>query len=243
MKKIIYLLSSMYVLTGTAQNYREDLLAMNRNVLGRESYSLQLNYSLYADNNLINPVQQREVKVVRSGENLHVKHNKGIEVIETEKMQLIFNHENRVFSTTMKEMRETSAIKQKKEMLNLFGTYVDTLINVFESVKVIYQDDTKVKYECKLKSGKDATMVWLEVDKKLKIYRSITTQYKEKQKIKELDDKDHTVTLKIEYKGFTTNPVLSPALFELKNYVVLDGQRVSGPAKKYNNYTYLNATP
>ena len=241
MKKLVCILSCLYVVNYSAQNYRDDLLAMNHNLLGRESYSLQLCYKLFVDDKMTHPFQQRDVSIARDGEKLHVRQSSGIEIIETENTQLLFDHKQKVFSARKKESSEGSSIAGKKELAGLFGTYVDSLMNVFEHIKLVYEDAGVVKYECKPKPGNEAAMIWLEMDKKLKVYRSVTTQYKEKRKISELDNREHQITVKVEYKGFTSHPVLSPSLFEIKNYVMVRDQSITGPSKKYSDYKCLNA--
>lgn len=215
---------------------------MNHNLLGRESYSLQLHYKLFIDGNQNKVFQQQHVKIIRQGENMQVKQSSGIEMIETKDLDLVFDHNGKLFSARKKDIPTDHLTTEKKNLLTMFNTYVDTLMNAFESIKIVSEDKNTILYECRPKEESQAAIIWLEIDKKQKIYKSITTQFREKRKIKELNNQLHQITLKVEYNGFNTNPIIHSNQFNVTNYVVMNNQQVTGPAKKYENYTFLNPT-
>ncbi len=239
MKKLIYVFWFI-VFHATAQNYHDDIVAVNKNILGRTTYSFQLNYKLYIDGNMSSSAQQSKAIVVRQGPNMYVKQNSDVEVVETKSFQFLFDHAHKFFSTREKKSDEDYTLQDRQTLANLADTYVDSMASVFKTVKVIYNDEKTVKYECVFKPNPKASLMWVEIDKQLKLYRSITTQYKEKTKLNERDDKEHLITVKVEYSGFSSNPAVSPAMFNALTYVAMHNKKITGPAKKYSQYKYLN---
>ena len=50
-------------------SYRADILKACRSFLGCKSYSITLHYKLFLDNKKVTPFQERQVKMLRVGEN------------------------------------------------------------------------------------------------------------------------------------------------------------------------------
>ena len=64
---------------------------------------------------------------------------------------------------------------------------------------------------------------------------------KDPRKIKELNNEEHYVTLRLEYNGLNKNPSASPNLFEVQQYVTLENNRIISPSKKFSSYKYFNS--
>lgn len=201
---------------------------------------MHMHYSLYIDKDLTKPFQQRDVYMTRQGDNMHVKQGTQMEVVETKFYQILIDHESKVFSAIKKTDEDYDTQEIKSEILKLVTNSIDTAIQVFDKIKVIYNDDKLVKYECTPKKNEEVQLVWVEFDKKLKFYRSVTTKYKQKTKVKELGNTLHTITLTLNYTNLNKNPVIAQGLFNELNYIILKNNQIVGPAKKYSHYKYLN---
>ena len=240
MKKKSFFLTIAWLLAGViaGQNYRDDILAMNKMLLSQKNYSLQLRYDLFVDGNLSAPYEQQDVKIVRQGSNLYMKQGAELEVVETKNYRILINHGNKVFSALNKK-EETESYTIRKDASELVGLYADSIVSVFKNVKVLREDAHTIVYECTMKPENAVAMVWVEMDKKLKMYRSLTTRYRRQRKIRELDGRLHTVTVKVYYNGFSASPAIPPTLFSDASYLVLKNGQVQGPAKRFATYNYF----
>lgn len=223
-----------------AQNYKQDVLSVYNTLLGSKTYSMQLRYSIFLDNDTKKPFQQRDVKIVRQDANLYLKQSAQMEVIDTKNCQVLIDHQDKQFSIIQKENEEASTMKVKQDAYQLISNNIDTVLAVYEKIKLVTNTNEVVKYECTPKANDEIAMVWIEIDKKLKFYRSITTKYKQKTKVKELNNSLHLLTLTINYVGLSFNPQIAPTLFNELNYVTFKGNKAVGPSKRYSHYKYLN---
>lgn len=226
-----------------AQNYREDILAVNKTLMSKNSYSLNLHYDLFLDQERSRPFQQRDVCIMRQNANLYVKQNTELEVIDMRNYQVMIDHRHKVMSLAKKDEGSESAYqKMKQQAQTLINTYIDTLVNAFEKIKIVHNDAQTITYECRPKPGHEIAVAWVEIDKRLRLFRSVTTRYREPRTVRELDNKEHQITLKISYSGFDPNPAPQPGLFNEASYLTLKDKKVTGPARKYAHYNYLNDT-
>lgn len=221
------------------QNYKQDILTVNRTLLSQKSYSLQLNYKMYLDDNLKTPFQERKVKFLRHDKNLQMKQNEDLEVIETARYNIYLDHRDKMVSVMEKEKQSKNA-DLRQEALKLLDNYIDSLPNICDKIKVVYNDESTIKYECVLKPNDEVSHIWVEIDKKTKFYRSVVTKYKQPTEIKELNGQEHYLTLKIEYKGLTFNPAVSSSVFNEFNYLTIKNDKISGLTDRYKNYKYFN---
>ena len=227
----------------SAQNYRDDILAVNKTLMARSSYSLQLHYEIFLDKELNKAFEQRSMSIVRQGANLHMKQSSDMEVVDTHRYQFVIDHRHRVFASMQKNEEEVEMSSRNRiKTFGLIDTYVDTIVSAFQSIKVLLDNDEVVLYECTAKPGSEAAVIWVEIDKKLKMFRSLTTRYRQPRKVREQDNEPHQITLKIHYAGFSTAPVVQPAIFNEASYVVIKDKKIQGLARKYASYNYLNET-
>lgn len=220
-----------------AQDYKKDILSVNKTLLSQKNYSLQLHYKMYMDDNLKTPFQERKVRFLRQNKNLFMKQNEDLEVIETGKYHIFLDHRDKMVSVIEKEKGGEDL---RVESLKLLDTYIDSLPNFCEKIKVIYNDVNTVKYECLLKPNEEVSYIWVEIDKKTKFYRSVMTKYKKPTEVRELNSQEHYLTLKIEYSGLLFNPIVSPSVFNVSNYLTIRDKKISGLSNKYKNYKYFN---
>lgn len=220
-----------------AQDYKNDILAVNKTLLSQKNYSLQLNYKMYLDNNLKTPFQERKVKLLRQNKNLLMKQNEDLEVVKTGKYHIYLDHHDKMISVVLKDKEEEDL---RQEALKLLDVYIDSLPNICEKIKVIYNDENTVKYECILKPNDEVSFIWVEIDKKTKFYRSIVTRYKKPTKVRELNNEEHYLTLKIEYSSPVFNPNISSTVFNELTYLQIKDKKILGLADKYKSYKYFN---
>ena len=244
MKKLIFNSVMLIFAAGLqAQNQRQDLLNMYRKLLGSDSYSLQLHYSLYLDGNLTKPYQQRQTLMLRQGVNMYLSQNSGIEVVETAEYGIVIDHRSHKLSARRYESSPKERESDRKILLDAMGKgHVDSLLAQFTDIRILSETATLRRYECTGAPTNPIEIMWLEVDKAKGIYNSMTVRYRQKEKIRSLDNQLHTLTLKIDYKNFNPAPRTSAGLFVPSTYLRSGPHGVTGPSSRFKNYTYSDST-
>ena len=71
-------------LVAKAQSYREDMLAVSRNMTGSQNYALTVEYHLFVDGNMKQPFQERELEIKQMGRNFTARYSTGLESLYNE---------------------------------------------------------------------------------------------------------------------------------------------------------------
>jgi hypothetical protein len=235
---VLYLCWDLHVLAQTA-TYKKDILNACANLLSSGTYSVQLDYKLFLDNNLGTPFQTRSVKIVKDNKNLYVSQNHNIELIRMGRYFVFLDHKKKMIAAKAGPTR-TSDTDQAKQMLSEISDNLDSLLKTTSKVEKILENNERVKYQCHFRSESIYRSATIELDKKTGFYASLTTSYKHPFQVKELEDENHYVTVQVDYLGLNSQPAIKSGLFEVSNYLVLNSGKITQPAKQYLRYHYFN---
>ncbi len=67
----------------------------------------------------------------------------------------------------------------------------------------------------------------------------MTVKYAQPVVLKQVDGKPHKITLQVSYMEFKPNSIVSPVLFDEKNFILVGKDGSIGPVKKYANYKLI----
>lgn len=224
---------------GQTASYKADILKACNTILGSATYSIALHYKMFLDNNLVSPFQERQVKMLRDGDNFYINQSTSIEVVETKSYEIILDHKAKKIAALARP-KAVNRQQQRKEIVDALKMELDSLLKITTSIVKLNEDKKSVKYACKYRPQDLIESVEIEIDKQSGFYSSITTKYKQPNKIRELNNEAHYITMVIEYSGFTKSPIASSKLFVPEQYIKLVNGQIASPSERYKHYTYFN---
>lgn len=236
-KAILFFVAATFLLS--AQNYKQDILLVSKYFTSLKNYSVTMHYRLYLDNDFVKPYQERNVKIKRFNKNLLLSNTAGLEIIDTENYNVIVNTKNKVFSVRKKFKEEKEQGSQVEEYQKYMDNNFDSLLMVYEKIKVLENTGSTIKYELTYKANAEFEKSIIVIDKIKNMYLSTTVQYKNPIKVNRLDEKKHTVTMVVNYEDFKVNNVYSSTLFSEKNYINIEKNGKPVPIKKYSDYKLI----
>ncbi|MDP1801745.1 MAG: hypothetical protein Q8L81_10355 [Bacteroidota bacterium] len=170
--------------------------------------------------------------------NVRLSHKNGLEIIDNEKYQIVVNNKSKVFSAR-KKFKEDDIYNERDEFYSFMDNKIDTLLMIYQKINTLEETEQRVKYEMIYKPNSEVEKTIVVINKILNVYESMTIFYKSPVKVKELDGKPHTVTLKIDYDGFKKNSVYDKELFNEKKYIMISTKNEILPVKKYSDYKLI----
>jgi hypothetical protein len=237
-----FFLLSILILCGEkktfSQNYKEDIAAIY-STLRSPSYHVNLKYRLFLDNNLKNEFQSRNIEISRVKNQVYLKQNNGVEVLDVPQYQILVDHQRKIFSVNQKSdgQNDEKALTMVNEF---FHTRLDTFLMVFKKISVLENSPFRTKYECIYKDNPKLVKMIVVVNRKQMMFESVTTVYKDPVDVPELDKKKHTVTVELTYKDFTANKAINIDLFRVSKFIVTDKNGKFKPLEKFSDYKLLS---
>ncbi len=235
-KAMFFLVTAAFLLR--SQNYKNDILSVSKYFTELKNYSLTMHYKLYLDNNLSKLYQERNVQIKRYNNNVWMNNTSGLEILDNENYQIVINTKDKVFAAR-KKFQEENQKAQVKEYQNFMQNNFDSLLLIFEKIKIIESSNKFVKYEIAYKKNSSVVKSILVIDKVKNMYQSLTVQYKDPIKINKLDGKTHLITMVLNYEDFKVNNTYSNTFFSEKNYITVKKDGVLVPLKKYAEYKLI----
>jgi len=221
-----------------SQNYKKDILEVSKYFTELKNYSLVMHYKLFLDGDLTRPYQEREVKISRLNKNLIIQQTNGLETLENDSYQIVINNKNKVFSARKKE-KDEDHYEEIPEFNTYLSSSLDSLLIIYEKIKVLTNSADKISYELTLKPNNPTEKVIMVIDKKTKMFHSMTIKYKQPVPINQLDGKPHLLTLQISYENFKPNAIQSKTLFDENKFITVAKDGRIYAVKKYANYKLI----
>src|ERR1035437_1256724 len=131
------------------QNFKEDMLALNKKLFGYKKFSITLHYKLFIDSVSNMPFEERHINMLKEDPNLFCK-QEGLEFISNKEFQIMVDHRikkiiiNKTFGKTKDLNAELDFMKEK----------FDTLMLIYIKVVFVPVDKEIGSYDCYLKAGK-----------------------------------------------------------------------------------------
>jgi hypothetical protein len=237
---IIVFCSFFYAMDLVGQDHKKDILSIYNNFLSQKNYSVTIKYNLYLDKE-IKPFQSREVIMCKDQTNLYMKESNGIETVSNSRYQLFINHKKKLISAIKTDPVGDSKNPEASEIYKELTSQMDSIVLLFDKIKVVSNSDDIVKYECDPKKALGISKIWLEVDKKKHIYKSIKTAYSEPVQRKEFGEKKRLMTIEIVYEGYKLNNTYPATLFDEKKYITESSTKEVKLKPAFKDYELLSS--
>lgn len=232
-KVIIYFF--LAVSTCFSQDFKSDMLKMNKITFLAKNLSYKLQYNMYLDGDLSVPFQQREVKIVRSQPfNLVMKDDNMSEVIINKNAQLIINHKHKYFLLKPHEIKP----KDSEVVYDMFSNAIDTLLRAYKKITSVKISEDIVQYDCFMLSGVYKKIV-IQINQKTHLPVKVVYHHKFPITKNANDHQKHSCIVEVFYNEFNLLPNVSENLFSHKKYVYRKGDTYLA-TNTYSNYKFIN---
>jgi len=243
MKRILSLYISLICLISTcvkSQVYKEDVLTIAKAFNDAKGYSVQLNYKMYLDHDLSKPFQDASANILKSNDKIYVKQSLGSEMLENDQYQIMVDDKMKMMAVIKKKATATSSASARPDLYQTILGGIDSSSANYKTIKKLSVIGNKVTYELVFKPNDAIDKVIVVIDKKVKMFESVTFFYSSPRYFEQVDNKPHLVTLKVVYSNYTTSPVLNQNSFSESNYITLNKQGKMVAQKKYASYQFIN---
>lgn len=231
-----YLLKIMILLSFKlgAQSYKEDLNSVLNHLSTIKNYSMRVHYKLYLDNNLKKAFQESFTQIRKSEDGLFYRQSDGTEFMSNPRYDIYLDRKNGEITLRKKNKNEIQDPVRKlmeQAVLNL-----DSMLSIYEGIKIIKNSGSKVTYELRFKEGKALKSMTLSIDKQKNIVTNIVYRYHEKMEIAELKNSRHKTTFEISYEDIYLDKAPESSLLKEDIYISLNKGKIR-PSAKYNGYS------
>jgi hypothetical protein len=235
----ILLVSLFFYNSAKAQSFKQDIIAVTRNLTSLKTYSLVMKYYMFVDNKLKTPYESKEVVIKQDNENYLMLEPGKRELIDRKKDYLMIDHTsgNVIYNKLKGELGqdEKDVDAMVKMQVDFAVVSFDSLMSTNTKIKLVSDNYPVRVYELTYSSG-EYKKVKYTIDVKQKIFRSIEVVYAEPEYIKGYDKDEHVVTLRVDYVDFKIAPVISKSDFDLGKYIEKSGgtkMKLKGNIKNY----------
>lgn len=218
-----------------AQTYKQDLLAINKKMLSINSYSMNLKYNLYLDNNFKKPYQSRSIVINRNGNHIFLKQSTGIDVLDNDDYQIMINSSSKSI-VVRRKAKEENMFEQRAELFGYINTNIDSVIRHFDKINKLSELGDLASYELLYKPNDQIVKTIATINKKTNTFHSVKVYYKNYYAPEKLDDKYHEVMVETLFEGFNERPKYAPGFFSEANYISVSKTGKISVQKKYLNY-------
>lgn len=209
--------------SASAQDWNKELVAINKAYQANPLF-LQMTTTQHEES--LDKVVSKEITVLyKRGENIYYKTSES-EIIVDEKMILAIDHEGKQMSYNERPEAEEEALAKLTQPGQLSEAWADS----FESQKYVGEKNGLKHYQFENPKGMIAK-VDVYIDTKFNICRKLRYAYNE-----ELYGK-YWVTINVD--KFDTSPTIDNKLFEIKYYLLSNGDNTYKPVAKYGTYTVI----
>lgn len=221
------------------ETYKADIMKACSSLLGSSTYSVQLDYRLFLDDDRSSPFQTRKVVMIKNKKNMYVRQNNDVEFVRMGRYVVFLDHKKKMIS--VKGGRENAGgSDNNRQVLGEVSQALDSLVKTTTKIEKIADTHETIKYRCQFRPESLYKIAIIEIDKRTGFYKTLTTSYKHPLKVRELKNENHFVTIQINYSGFTVDPEIRAETFEVNNYLVLREGTIVSPSQQYRQYEYFN---
>ena len=238
-KYIIVIPFSFFGFLLSGQDAKKDIVGIYNDFLSQKNYSVTIKYNLYLNQETSKPYQSREVEMSKNNTKIYLKENSGIESLNTDRYRLLVNHKKKLLSVIKVEQNNSN--KEAPDLTKFFDSQIDSVFLKFEKIKIIINTESLIKYECEAKKGFYISKMWIEIDKKTHMYKSIKTLYSAPRKIKEYGDKKYLLTVEVIYEGYKKNINYPETFFDVKKYIIENSKGKIELKQNYKEYELLTS--
>ncbi|MCC6370248.1 MAG: hypothetical protein IT236_04510 [Bacteroidia bacterium] len=219
--------------------YKTDVSAAVRELYSINNYSMLVRNRLYLDGSTKKVFQERNTKICRVQKNLSVVQDNGEEYLHTSQHNIAVDRKEKTVSI-QNAIEEKSMQDYKEKIKQGIEETMDLITESYDKITVLYRKNDKICYNISFKDYAEMENAKVIINRKTKMFESVSYTYRKKQAIHELNNALHKVTIETEYLNYTTSAVNNPGLFDEGKYIsVLNGKMtLSAACKGYqlNNY-------
>lgn len=225
----------------SSQNIKDDLMAINNDMLQNKTYSINIITNVYLDDKMNAAFQSRPMILLKQNNKLHVYEGSEIEIINDTKLQAIINHKSKTIILSDLSIANPDSISEfKTNYLKFIDADLDSINNLHKEIKFEKLSNKSVKYELIGNGLNPVKIAWVMIDVENKMYSSIRSLFAKKELVPELDNKEHYLAVERLFKGYNKNPVFNSETFNLNKFIRQDSNGSFTLTEKYKKYELIN---
>lgn len=216
-------------------NFKQDMVAVSKNMYSLSNFSVVLNYKMFLDNET-QTFQTRSVKLRVNDNKVHCQQNSEVELIDDGRYRLNIDHHRMRIYFQRVQAKDQGKKKGADELFGNFALYFDSLKRFVDKVQLVEDNNGVRSYLVSYKEGVYKQLV-IRVDVEKKVYLSLKAWYRKKDKITRGGvNKPREVCMQVDYEHLGLRPAFAASEFNPGRYVVVDEKGNVTLTSKYKNY-------